>query len=317
MSDPNSPSRWSRLGAIAAAILISACAADDERPSGLMRPADLKALTSIPADLRVAYGSDPRQFGELRIPDGPGPHPVVVLVHGGCFKYSDLSDLAPMADALKAEGIASWNIEYRRLADPGGGWPGTFRDVGSAIDHLRALAPAHRLDLGRVVLVGHSAGGHLALWAASRGRLREASPLRSGTPLVPAGVVNLAGPIDLAENIEHYETMCREAVITQLTGGTPATVPERYADAAPNRRLPLGVPQVLVWGEHEDFVPRPLARSHVAAARRAGDQARLVVIPGAGHFEIASPHATSWPRLRIEILALLSVRRSYRNGDRG
>ncbi len=277
-------------------------------PPKVMTPAEFKAaLTSLPADRRVAYGSDPQQFGELRVPDRPGPHPVVVLVHGGCFKLSDLGDLGPMADVLKAEGIASWNIEYRRLADPGGGWPGTFLDVGNAVDHLRTLASAHNLDLGRVVLVGHSAGGHLAHWAASRGRLREESPLRSGTPLVPAGVINLAGPIDLADNIAHYETMCRDTVITTLTGGTPATVPERYADASANRRLPLGVLQVLIWGEHENFVPQPLARSHVEAATKAGDRARLVVIPAVGHFELASPRdPRAWPTVLAAIRSMLA-----------
>lgn len=275
-------------------------------PPKVMTPAEFKAaLTSLPADVRLAYGSDPQQFGELRVPDRPGPHPVVVLVHGGCFKLSNLGDLGPMGDVLKAEGIASWNIEYRRLADPGGGWPGTFLDVGNAVDHLRTLASAHNLDLGRVVLVGHSAGGHLAHWAASRGRLREGSPLRSGTPLVPAGVINLAGPIDLADNIAHYETMCRDTVITTLTGGTPAAVPDRYADASPNRRLPLGVPQVLIWGEHENFVPQPLAQSHVDAATKAGDRARLVVVPAVGHFELASPRdPRAWPAVLAAIRSM-------------
>lgn len=112
---------------------------------------------------------------ELRVPSGPGPHPVAVLIHGGCFKaaYATLRDLAPMADALKATGIATWNIEYRWLGEPGGGWPGTYLDVGRAVDHLRALAGQHPLDLGRVVVVGHSAGGHLATWAAARARVAQ------------------------------------------------------------------------------------------------------------------------------------------------
>jgi acetyl esterase/lipase len=131
----------------------------------LMAPQDLQALPSHPADQRISYGQDSSEYGELRVPAGAGPHPLVVLIHGGCFKaaYATLRDLAPMADALKSDGIASWNVEYRRLGQPGGGWPGTYLDVGRAVDHLRAIAGAHHLDLGRVVLVGHSAGGHLAM----------------------------------------------------------------------------------------------------------------------------------------------------------
>src|SRR5258708_22600543 len=142
-------------------------AADAARPR-LMTPQDFAAVPARPADMRVEYGPDPNQFGELRIPAGRGPHPVVVLIHGGCFKaaYASLRDLAPMGDALKAQGIATWNVEYRRLGQPGGGWPGTSLDVGHAVDQLRALAETHRLDPTPVVFVGHSAGGHPALSAA-------------------------------------------------------------------------------------------------------------------------------------------------------
>jgi acetyl esterase/lipase len=301
-------------------VLVTAAAAettDGGQRSRLMTPRDLKGLSALPADYRFAYGPEANQFGELRTPVGPGPHPVVVLIHGGCFKLSDLRDLAPMADALKAEGIASWNVEYRRVIDPGGGWPGTYLDVGKAIDHLRTLAPVHHLDLRRVVLVGHSAGGHLALWAASRSKLRKSSSLHTVKPLVPAGVINLAGPIDLSDNVAHYETLCRDTVITKLTGGTPVTMPERYAEGSPNRRLPLGVPQVLIWGEYENFVPQPFAQAHVAAAKRAGDTARLVVIPGAGHFEIASPRAFSWSTVKAEIVSLLPRRAAQAAGEYG
>jgi acetyl esterase/lipase len=154
--------------------------------------------------MRVEYGPDPNQFGELRIPAGRGPHPVVVLIHGGCFKaaYASLRDLAPMGDALKAQGIATWNVEYRRLGQPGGGWPGTHQDVGRAVDQLRALAETYRLDLNRVVIVGHSAGGHLAMWAASRSRIPTSSALYANDPLKVRGVVDLAGPVDLSANID-------------------------------------------------------------------------------------------------------------------
>jgi acetyl esterase/lipase len=276
----------------------------------VMNPGELQALPSLPPDHRSAYGSEPSQYGELRVPNGPGPHPVVVLIHGGCFKasYATLRDLAPMGDALKAAGIATWNIEYRRVGEPGGGWPGTYLDVGRAVDHLRVLAGRHALDLGRVIVVGHSAGGHLAMWAAARARVPVTSALRMAEPLPLRGVLNLAGPLDLTANIAGYETLCRDTVIAGLLGGMPTAVPERYAEASPIKLLPLGMPQLLLWGEHEDFVPRPLAEAYVRAATQAGDPARLVVIPGVGHFETASPGATTWPRVESAIRSLLQGR---------
>lgn len=280
------------------------------RPGHLMPPGALQALPSRDPDRRVAYGDDSSQYGELRIPTSPGPHPVVVLVHGGCFKaaYATVRDLAAMGDALKDSGIASWNIEYRRVGHPGGGWPGTYLDVGRAVDHLRVLAREHALDLGRVVVVGHSAGGHLAMWMAARARLPVGSPLYVNDPLLVRGVMNLAGPLDMTANIAGYETLCRDTVITALLGGTPAAVPERYAHASSITLLPLGLPQVLVWGEHEDFVPQPLAEAYVQAARQVGDSVRLVVMPGVGHFEIASPRASTWPRVASAIRSLLDGR---------
>jgi acetyl esterase/lipase len=268
---------------------------------------DLQALPSSAPDQRVAYGEDSSQYGELRLPSGSGPHPVVVLVHGGCFKaaYATTRDLAPMGDALEAKGIATWNIEYRRLGQAGGGWPGTYLDVGHAVDHLRTLARAHPLDLGRVVIVGHSAGGHLAMWAAARSRIPTASPVHKPDPLPVRGVIDLAGPVDMTANIPGYEGLCRDSVITTLLGGTPTAVPERYAQASPIKLLPLGIPQVLIMGEHEDFVPRPLAEAYVRAATQAGDSVRMIVIPGAGHFEIASPRTSTWPQVESAIRSLL------------
>jgi acetyl esterase/lipase len=272
-----------------------------------MTPQDLQALPSQAPDLRITYGEDSTQYGELRLPSGPGPHPVVVLIHGGCFKaaYATARDLAPMADALKAIGIASWNIEYRRLGEPGGGWPGTYVDVGRAIDFLRTLAGPHALDLGRVVLVGHSAGGNLAMWAAARSRVPMGSALYKTDPLPVSGVLDLAGPVDLTANIQGYEGLCRDTVITTLLGGTPATVPERYAQASPIKLLPLRVPQVIIIGEHEDFLPHQIAEAYVREAARAGDSVRLVVIPRVGHFEIANPQGSTWTQVESAIRALV------------
>jgi acetyl esterase/lipase len=213
-----------------------------------------------------------------------------------------------MGDALKADGIATWNIEYRRLGQPGAGWTGTYLDVGQGVDHLRALTGKHNLDLGRVVLVGHSAGGHLAMWAAARARVPAASPVYMADPLSVRGVINLAGPLDLTAHISEYEQLCRDTVITALMGGSPDAVPERYALASPIKLLPLRIPQVLVIGEHEEFVPRPLVEAYVLAAESAGDRVRLVVVPNAGHFEIASPRSPAWPIVESSTRSLLDGR---------
>lgn len=283
---------------------------EESGPTPLMTPRDLQALTSSAPDARIAYGQDSSHYGELRLPATPGPHPVVVLIHGGCFKaaYARAGELGPVADALKADGIATWNLEYRRLGEPGGGWPGTYRDVGRGIDHLRSLAGEHKLDLSRVVVLGHSAGGHLAMWAAARGRLQNGTELYVPDPLPVRGVVDLAGPIDLRENIAHYEATCGDSVITSLLGGRPEAVPERYAQVSATDLLPVGVPQVLIWGSHEEFVPMPLARRHIERASAAGDPARLITVPGVGHFELAAPHTASWPQVRAAVRALLDGR---------
>jgi len=285
----------------------AAAKSDTTATAKLMTPADLAKLPSQAPDQRIAYGTDSSQYGELRVPAGPGPHPVVVLVHGGCFKaaYATAGYFGQVGDALKAKGIATWNIEYRRLGQPGSGWPGTYLDVGRGVDHLRAIATQYHLDLGRVVVVGHSAGGHLAMWAAARSRVPKASALHTSNPLPVRGVVDLAGPVDMTAHIREYEGLCRDSVITTLLGGTPSTVPERYAQVSPMSLLPLGVPQVIALGTYEDYVPRELVDAYVKAATQAGDSARVVFFPGAGHFEIASASQWTWPRIETAIRSLL------------
>lgn len=273
----------------------------------LMTPRDLQALPSRPPTRRVAYGADSSQYGELRVPQGAGPHPVAVLIHGGCFKamYASARELGPIGDTLAAEGIATWNIEYRRLGQRGAGWPGTWLDVGKAVDHLRALAPEHGLDLSRVIIVGHSAGGHLAMHAAARGRLPPESQLHVPDPLPLRGVIDLAGPVDLGADVPGYQSGCGDSVITQLVGGTPRTVPGRYADVSASRHVPLGIPQVIIVGEHEGFVAHRLLEAYVRSARQAGDRARLLILPRMGHFELAMPNTPAWRPIAAEIRALI------------
>jgi acetyl esterase/lipase len=307
-----------RLAAFAVLVPILAGAAQRQAapPSSrasidrLMTGEDLAALPSRAPDRRITYGAEASQYGELRVPPDTGPHPLVVLIHGGCFKaaYATAQYFGAMADALKRDGIATWNIEYRRLGEPGGGWPGTYLDVGRAVDHVRAIAGEYHLDLGRVAVVGHSAGGHLAMWTAARRRLTKASDLYVADPLKLRGAVDLAGPVDLAAHLPEYESLCRDTVVTSLLGGTPAAVPDHYAQASAIKLLPLGIPQVIVVGSHEEFVPLPLVDGYVKAATRAGDDVRRILIPGAGHFEIASPLSFTWPQIKSAIRSLLDGR---------
>ena len=270
-----------------------------------MRPADIGKLPLPPADFTFSYGQDTNQIGELRLPAGPGPHPVIVLVHGGCWLPQAARYLAAIGDELKKDGIASWNIEYRRIGQPGAGWPGTYLDVGHAIDYLRTIAPRYRLDLTHAAVLGHSAGGHLAMWAGSRHRLASTSPLYIADPLPIRGVINLAGTIDMTANIEHMEEMCRAPVVTRLMGGTLADVPERYKTVSAETFLPLGLSQVLIWGDQEDYVPQQLAERYVVAAARSGDRARLILVPATGHFETASPFTSAWPVVREAVRSML------------
>jgi pimeloyl-ACP methyl ester carboxylesterase len=219
------------------------CAASSAQ---LLRPQDVNNLPAAPADHRIRYGSDPLQFADLRLPTGKGPFPVAVIIHGGCWmKFADLQNTAPMSDALRHAGLATWNIEYRRVDNIGGGWPGTFNDVAAAVDHVKKIAKTYELDLTQVIVIGHSAGGHLALWAAARHRLPKNSPLFVEKPLRVRGAVDLAGPVNLRSfPAAHQKEVCGDVPITKLVGGLPSEVAQRYRDASPAELLPLGVKQI-------------------------------------------------------------------------
>lgn len=238
----------------------------------------------------VAYGRRRDQHGELFLSAGAGPFPVAVVIHGGFWRAGygrELMD-ALCAD-LAARGWAAWNLEYRRLGlRSRGGWPATFLDVAAGVDHVAALdAP---LDLARIAAIGHSAGGHLALWAAARAGLPAGAP--GAGPAVPVSrAVSQAGIGDL---VEGARLRLSRGVVEQLLGGPPERRPDRYAVASPAARLPLGVPQLLVHGELDDTVPVEMSRGYHARALAAGDDAELVVLPGSGHYEHLDPGSDAW-----------------------
>lgn len=275
-----------------------------------LTPAEVNALPSRPADARLAYGVDPLQFGDLRLPKTQGPHPVAIVVHGGCWvsAFADLQNSAALADALRESGIATWNIEYRRIDHAGGGWPGTFTDVAAAVDHVRVLAVAHNLDTGRVITVGHSAGGALGLWAAARSRVQPESELYRANPLALQGALVLGGPGDLRAFAPLASVACGRPVVEELIGGTIDQVADRYGQASPISLLPLGVRQIFLTGEYDATVPRHLADAYVAAAQAAGDDAQHVVVANAAHHEYGAPTAVTWPVVLQSVRALMRVR---------
>lgn len=252
-------------------------------PPSFATLAAARTTVSKPA-LVERYGPDDLRRGELRLPRGEGPFPVAVLIHGGCWTAAmdDMTGLAPLADALTARGFATWNVEYRRLGNPGGGWPGTFEDIDGAVDHVRDLARRYPLDLKRVIVVGHSAGAHLALWAASRPRLKD--KIAGANPLPLAAVAAIDGPGDLAPFAAGIDKqVCGAPVIAPLMGGTPAERPAEYRLASPQDNLPLHTRQLLVQASLGE-----LMQPYVAAARRSGDPVETLAA-GTDHFDIITP----------------------------
>lgn len=232
----------------------------------------------------VRYGAAADHEADLHLPATPRP-PVVCLLHGGFWRMPWGRDqMTPVAEDLASRGFAVWNIEYRRLGAAGGGWPGTMDDVALAIDHLaRLVADGVDLDLDRVVVVGHSAGGHLALWAAGAARGRTELSARR---VRIAAAIGLAPIADLAAA---HAARVGGSVIEELLGGAPSVRPDPYGAASPMALLPLGVRQLVLHGTADEDVPIELSRHYAAAARAAGDDIELVALPGTGHMELVDP----------------------------
>jgi acetyl esterase/lipase len=264
---------------------------------------DILTRPAPPADHRLSYGPNEFQFGELRLPKGAGPHPVAIVIHGGCWMSQyGLSYMGHLSAALAEAGVATWNVEYRRVGNQGGGWPGTFEDASRATDHLRPIAKTYQLDLNRVIAVGHSAGGHLALWLAARKILPKDSPVYSPDPLPLRGVVSLAGITDL----RRAGTAC-DANVPQLMGGSVQDKAAVYDQASPIELLPLGTPSAIVQGDSDTIIPLAMAKDYADAAKKKGDDAKLVAIEKAGHFEVVDPKSFAWEAVRNEVFALLKM----------
>lgn len=256
--------------------------------------------------IRISYGADANQFGELFLPSGDGQVPVVVVIHGGAWRHRfDLELGTPLAADIAEHGVAAWNIEYRRVGG-GGGWPTSFEDVAAAVDALAGpvqSAAGNRLDLSRVVAIGHSSGGHFAAWVAARGRLPPGAP--GAEPVVRLiGAVCQAAVLDLADASRRRLV---SGAVDDFMGGSAADLPEQYAVASPAALLPIDVPIVCVHGDSDPTAPIDQSERFVAAATAAGSDARLISLPGAGHFEVINPDHPAWHVCRDEGLRLLGI----------
>jgi acetyl esterase/lipase len=249
---------------------------------------DIQALGADAPERIIAYGEAPQQVGELRLPRGPGPHPVIMLIHGGCWRNAyGIGHVQVLSRALTRHGYAVWTPEYRRIGDAGGGWPGTFLDIAASLSFIISLAADFPLRAAQVVVMGHSAGGHLALWLAGRSHLPGSSALASPTGPSLRGVVGLAAISDLAA-YERVGNSCSQA-LPELLGGTSAEQPARWREADPAQAGRLDCPVHLIHGTLDAIVPPGLSESF------RGGGVQLTRVEGAGHFDLISPLTTAFP----------------------
>ncbi len=274
-----------RFLALCAAVgLGAACRGDDRSGTHIVGDAERT---------RIRYGDHSDAFADLWLPRdldaSASPLPVVVLIHGGFWRQHYRLDLMDdVAGSLVTAGFAAWNIEYRRVGGQGG-YPETFDDVAAAVDHLPELAD-RPLDLDRVAVVGHSAGGHLSGWVASRGVLPADAP-GADPAVTPRVAFSLAGVLDL---VDCARNGLGDGACPALVGGTPDDVPERYRVTSPIELVPVGLPVIAVHGDADKTVPLLQSQAYVKAARAVGDPAELVVIPGANHFDMIDPTHPAW-----------------------
>ena len=296
---------------VAAAETITSLAA-----GGNTDPAAVLTRAAPPPDVTLRYGPGSEQVADVRLPPqaargATGPAPLVLFLHGGFWRAQyDRRHAWPLGAALASAGFAVCTPEFRRVGQPGGGWPGTFDDVAAAVDALPDLALAVTgpggLAAGPFVLAGHSAGGHLALWAAARHRLPRESRWRTPSPGPYRGVVGLAAVSDLAA--------CQAAGLGDgaadaLMGGGPARYPDRYALADPAALLPLGVRVRLVHGSRDETVPSAMSRDYAARAAGLGDDVLLDELGECGHYEPIDPLTAAWPSVLAALRAIAAPSR--------
>lgn len=261
-------------------------------------------------EAQIAYGPAPQQFVQLFEPAGDGPFPVVVLVHGGCFlsQYEGIRQMGDIAGALAADGIAVWNVEYRRADEPGGGYPGTFQDISAALRLLAKKASDYHLDLTRFLVMGHSAGAYLAQWSAGRGNIPEWSPLHENNP-IPIGTVIAAG--DLGQGLKVPKTPGSKtdcgAPGEELLGPLSAERTDANLDIGVDHLRPNRSHTIFVAGESDKYAPISELRAYAARIKKMHDSAEVVVLPGSSHFDEIAASSPAWTLLRAVIRRALGL----------
>ncbi|MEL7480995.1 MAG: alpha/beta hydrolase [Pseudomonadota bacterium] len=283
----------------AAMFVISACAAktdavpaQDEPPApAIMTWADLVSRPLPAPTATVSYGDNAAHLIDVWVPDGEGPHPIVLMVHGGCWQkaIADRTLMNYAAEDLRQRGLAVWNIEYRGVDEAGGGYPGTFEDVAAAADFIIPAAPQFNLDVGRIAGFGHSAGGHLVAWLAARENLPDDSALAASYPLSLIGIVISGGLADLEASAPVTLPDCLSTISDTLTGRPDDVRPDVFVDTSPARLQPATAWQASVNGALDRIAPPQLGLAYTDLVTAAGGTARYVEVDDAGHVELISP----------------------------
>ena len=302
---------------LSCALLFTGCAADSgtqtvtEKPETITETATPKLmgwgdlmgrpLPSTPHS--ITYGDRKNDVVDVWIPDGEGPHPVVLMVHGGCWQkaIADRTLMNYAAEDLRQNGMAVWNIEYRGVDEEGGGYPGTFTDVSNAADAMRSYAAEYQLDLDKVAGFGHSAGGHLVTWLATRKNLPADNPLYSADPLPMVGLINTGGLADLEASAPVTQASCLADIMDTLTGLPDDSRSDVFADTSPSELLPGGTTIISVNGDSDRIAPSELGLGFTEKALKAGDTARFVQVKNTGHVELISPQTEAF-ETQTEIL---------------
>lgn len=240
---------------------------------------DILSLTPPSPDRRLAYGSDPNQFLDVRTPKGAGPNPVLLNIHGGYWRSRyDLAHAGHLCEAFRLAGVATFNVEYRRVGNEGGGWPGTFEDIRAAFRFIRDSSDHLGIDPKRLVVMGHSAGGQLALCLAAH----EVSLRR---------VISLAGVVNLRKA---WKMHLSHDAVAEFLHGKPEDVPEHFGEADPTE---LSIPQAHQWilhGKDDDTVPPAFSREYAELKKGNGEQIDLMEIANCGHFELLDPRSDAF-----------------------
>lgn len=262
-----------------------------------------------PFDKRIAYGPQPQHFAELRFPPGPGPFPLLLMIHGGFWQSAyDLEHTGLLCADLTGRGIVTCNLEYRRIGNSGGGWPGTFQDISLVSYKIPEILKSDpRVDLTRTMVMGHSAGGHLAIWLVSRHKVSKYSQLHDEQKSQIVNAISLAGVLDLRTA---WRQKLGHGIVARLMEGSPNDYPDRYDAGSPIELLPNGARQVLIHGAVDNTVPVSQSEQFGRKAAESGDECSLVKLKDTGHFELIEPESDAWSSVVTAVETMLEVNRS-------